>query len=117
MLRTRAVRRLLVEDVAGIHLPGAEEEEPDQVTLEEALEGAPRRALVVSGLLALGLVFLLASRPPGEPFFVFRGTDTVFSLAALAVAGYAGFRLAQWRNYGTIRRALAELPPEAGEPE
>lgn len=115
MMRARAVRSLLVEQVAGIHLPRPDGEEPSPEELDEALGAATRRALMVSALLAVGLVLLVASRPPNEPFFLFVGTDTVFSLAALAVAGYAGLRLCQWRVYRAVARALASLPVEEVE--
>jgi hypothetical protein len=114
MLRVRAVHRLLVEDVSGIHLASDGERDPTPQELAETLEGAARKALVVSLLLGAGLVLLLMTRQAGEPFFGFEGVETVFSIAALLVAGYAGFRLAQWRKYRTVARALLALPPEDG---
>jgi hypothetical protein len=115
MLRPRAVRHLLVEEVAGIRLPGPEAEDLSAEALEQAVEAASKRALVISALLVFGLVILLLSQEGDQPFLVFEGAETVFSVAALVVSAYAGFRIAQWRKYRRVARALQRLPPVEGE--
>jgi hypothetical protein len=111
MLRVRAVQSLLLEEVAGIPAArGSGGFSPEEGV--QALESAGRRALLVSLLLGVGVVMLLAARPAGEPFLVSDGVETIFSLGALLVAGYSGFRLAQWRQYRRMVRALGSLPEE-----
>lgn len=125
MLRKRAIRSLLVEEVAGLRaatpatgeageeseaplppLPPTETVEEAHRRQHEALERAERRALFAVGFdwLALAALFLL--REPATPFLPAGPTvETVFTLGVVAVAVHSGFRLGQLEKYRAVRRA------------
>lgn len=133
MLRRRAVRSLLVEEVAGLRtlLPdearppddggtadrdrspppsasplAADRLEEEAAAEVEALAKAERRALgvVVLDWLALAVLFLF--RDTAAPFLPFDGSiETVFTLGVLAVAVHSGFRLGQLEKYRAVSRA------------
>lgn len=125
MLRKRAIRSLLVEEVAGLRaatlprgdggeedapLPPAETIEETRRVQHEALEQAERRALLVVGLDWLALVALFLLRDPAVPFLPAGPTvETVFTLGVLAVAVHSGFRLGQLEKYRAVRRAWDDL--------
>lgn len=121
MLRKRAIRALLVEEVAGLKLAtpaapedaAAEEEASHRQHREiqdEALERAERRALLVIGLDWLALVALFLFRDPLAPFLPMGPTvETVFTLGVVAVAVHSGFRLGQLEKYRAVRRAWDDL--------
>lgn len=133
MLRTRAIRSLLVEEIAGLRLPGSDDDrgEAPGETIEttgdgretvardpseaaafeaelqrEALEKAERRALVAVGVDWLALVVLFLFRDPAAPFLpVGPSIETVFTLGVIAVAVHSGFRLGQLEKIRAARRA------------
>ena len=119
MLRLRAVRALLVEDVAGLRRrPGpparpADDDEPvEDPRLREARElaTARRRALAVALLCAGALVALFALREPGRPWLApGLSEEGAFTAGVLLVAAYAGFRLAQYLHLRTVSRIHSEL--------
>lgn len=120
MMRLRAVRSLLVEDVAG--LPRLEEapagEEPagrdDEASRREDLTLARRRAITVTGICAGALIVLFVLRDRGLPWLSpDRGEGGVFTLGVLLVAAYAGFRLAQYLHLRTVTRLWEELGERA----
>jgi hypothetical protein len=89
MLRKRAIRSLLVEQVAGLRL---------------------REALLMVGLdwIALAVLFLLRDR--GATFLPMDGTiETVFTLGVMIVAIHSGFRLGQLEKYRAVARAHEDL--------
>jgi len=134
-MRLRAVRSLLVEEVAGI--PGTRsrrwgrrpsEDEPrddpkvETVPLEEQeaflraeLDRLSRKALgmVVLCWTAI-LVLLLTHESPGR-FLTFEGIELVFTVGILVVAAYSGFRLGQWEKYRAVTRVVEELEERDGE--
>lgn len=135
MLRKRAVRSLLVEEVAGLRslLPddavsgtgngeggegaAAPAPQPASPPSEELLEGeaaaqvealarAERRALAVVVLDWAALAVLFLFRDTAETFLPFDGSiETVFTVGVLAVAVHSGFRLGQLEKYRAVRRA------------
>jgi len=123
MLRKRAIRSLLVEQVAGLRLretegeePAAGDEAPAEAAVEEtaaqveALSKARRRALLMVALdwIALAVLFLLRDR--GATFLPMDGTiETVFTLGVVAVAIHSGFRLGQFEKYRAVARAHGDL--------
>lgn len=121
MLRLRAVRALLVEDVAGLRrapereppLAGAEDlESAEDPRLRESREltRARRRALAVSLLCAGALAALFVLRDPTRPWLApGRNEEGAFTVGVLLVAAYAGFRLAQYLHLRTVSRLHAEL--------
>lgn len=120
MLRPRAIRSLLVEEVAALRVPGppaggdveaAEERDRLRVEAErEALERAERRALLVVGLDWIALVVLFLFRDPTAVFLPMDATvDSVFTLGVVAVAVHSGFRLAEGSKFRAVRRAWEEL--------
>ena len=129
MLRLRAVRSLLVEEVGGIAgtrsrrwSRGEPDEAPEEQTPEERdvflrseLERASRKALgmVVLCWTAILVLFLTHERP--DRFLSFQGIETVFTLGILVVATYAGFRLGQWEKYRALTRVVDELGEREGE--
>jgi hypothetical protein len=127
VLRYRAIRSLLVEDVAGLRL-GSPDDPPDESPPggsaepaealeaarledeEQALRHAERRALLVVGLDWLALAVLFVLRDTAAPFLPFDPTvDTVFTLGILAVAIHSGFRLGQLEKYRAILRVHHDL--------
>jgi len=133
MLRKRAIRALLVEEVAGLRLAasgdeGSEDEgvSPAAASAEgaewaasvertrevehEALERAERKALLMVGLDWLALVALFLLRDTAAPFLPVGATiETVFTLGVVAVAIHSGFRLGQLEKYRAVRRAWDDL--------
>lgn len=130
MLRKRAIRSLLVEEVAGLRTvtpatgDDSEGGEPERIASptdphaveeahqlqHEALEKAERRALFVVGLDWLALLALFLLRDPAAPFLPMGPTvETVFTLGVIAVAIHSGFRLGQLEKYRAVRRAWDDL--------
>ncbi|HEX2253940.1 MAG TPA: hypothetical protein VHQ65_11790 [Thermoanaerobaculia bacterium] len=112
MLRLRAVRALLVDDVAGLRVVRGEEIGPDEELAREreALERARRRALLMAALDLVAIAVLFVLREPGRVFlFLGRGEETVFTLGVLAIAVHLGFRLAQYQSYRDLARLYEEL--------
>lgn len=110
MWRTRAIRSLLLEEIAGLARSGA----PDPPSRTE-LRSAQRRARLVVAFdwLAIAALFLL--RDPGEPWLQVRADiETVFSLGIVAVAVHSGFRLGQLDKLRSVERALDELEERDG---
>lgn len=132
MLRKRAIRSLLVAEVAGLKAaspatgeggeeegeaasPGtaevlAEVQAEAHLLQHEALEQAERRALFVVGLDWAAIVALFLLRDPAAPFLPAGPTvETVFTLGVLAVAVHSGFRLGQLEKYRAVRRVWDDL--------
>lgn len=123
MLRQRAIRSLLVEEIAGLRLPRSEDErgeaseasagESEALEAEierEALEKAERRALFAVGVDWLALVVLFLFRDPATPFLPVGPTiETVFTLGVVAVAVHSGFRLGQLEKIRAARRAWEKM--------
>lgn len=117
MLRKRAIRSLLVEEIAGLRLPGSDDdpagapgEAVEAEIQREALEKAERRALVAVGVDWLALVVLFLFRDPAAPFLPAGPTiETVFTLGVIAVAVHSGFRLGQLEKIRAARRAWEKM--------
>lgn len=121
MLRLRAVRALLVEEVAGLPRPpepeageaGDGDEEPvEDPRLRESRElaRARRRALGVAVLCTAAVAALFALRAPGRPWLAPGPSEEgAFTVGVLLVAAYAGFRLAQYLHLRTVSRIHREL--------
>lgn len=131
MLRKRAIRSLLVEEVAGLklatsadrHGEGAADETdraespaPEEIAERAredqlaALERAEKKALFMIGLDWLALVALFLLREPAAPFLPTGPTvDTVFTLGVILVAVHSGYRLGQLEKYRAVRRAWDDL--------
>ncbi len=104
MWRTRAVERMLLEDIAGLRRRSAE-----KGSASAALAAARRAAWRAVALDWGAIVVLLAVRFGEEPALVMGpSVDTVFSLGLLAVAAHSGFRLGQLEKL----RAVAVLTEE-----
>jgi len=129
MLRKRAIRSLLVEEVAALRLPELDDE-PEEGTEEgtteaasgdgelqlreeqqsEALHGAERRTRLIVALDWIALAVLFVLRDTTEAFLPFGATtDTVFTLGVVAVAIHSGFRLGQLEKYRAIARVYERL--------
>lgn len=116
MMRLRAVRDLLLEDVAGLARPPAAEEDLRDTERRRELDGARRRAAVVTAVCAGALAVLFALRERGVPWLeAERGEQGVFTLGVLLVAAYAGFRLAQYLHLRTVTRLWEELGERADD--
>ena len=123
MMRLRAVRSLLIEEVAGIagtrsrrwsrHHPEDELPEPPpeerEIYLRDELARATRKALgmVVLCWTAIPVLFLTHENP--ERFLSFEGIEKVFTLGILLIATYSGFRLGQWEKYRAVKRVVEEV--------
>lgn len=119
MLRIRAVRELLVGDVAGVYVPRTDLEEPDAApsrddALRFELDRAVRKALGMVVLAAVAVAVLLLTHPEPGSSLVFEGEETVFTVSILLIAGYAGYRLGQWEKYRSVARALDEIDERTG---
>ncbi len=137
MLRPRAVRALLVEEVAGLRTGGVAGDESsndeaaatslpdgeagtgaaDRETIERertTLARAARRALffVVLDLVAVAVLF--AFRPAVAFLTLGPSEEAVFTVGVLAVTLHAGYRLAQYRRLHTLARLHAELVEREG---
>ncbi len=108
MWRTRAVERMLLEDIAG--LARADVEEGGEARGGEKLAAAHRRgwrAVIVDWAALAALVALRAGR---EPILVLAGgVEVVFALGLLAIAIHSGFRLGQIEKLRAVGRLLEEL--------
>lgn len=126
MLRMRAVRALLFDEVAGLRRGGARgaAPEPDAGAGSEAAESDERleqerelqraglRALVVTIACVAAVVALFLLHDSARPWLgLGSGEDRVFTIGVLLVTAYAGFRLAQYlhlRNVARVHRELTE---------
>lgn len=139
MMRLRAVRSLLVEEVAGI--PGtrsrrwsrrASEDEPrddlrddpeaetvslleQEAFLRAELDRVSRKALGMVVLCWTAILVLLLTHESPERFLSFEGIELVFTVGILVVASYSGFRLGQWEKYRAVTRVVKELEEREGE--
>jgi hypothetical protein len=111
MWRTRAIRSLLVRDIAALRGASDPEEAADEAKLQlSLLAKAKRKALWVIALDWIAILVLFLFRRTEEPFLVFGAdTRTVFTLGILAVAAHSGFRLGQLEKYAAVERAIREL--------
>lgn len=138
MLRIRAVRALLVEEVAGVRgMPGegddgavrdAGEEESNVEAAPAAagpaddpeaeareLDRARRRALTVALACLAAVAALFVLRDPAAAWLVpGRSAEGAFTLGVLLVTAYAGFRLAQYLHLRTVSRLHRELVEREG---
>lgn len=117
MLRKRAIRALLIERIAGMRPPPTPADPNDEVLDAEqaenqrlAIEKARSRAFGMAGLAAFALVILFVGRDSSKPFLR-AGTleEILFTLGVVAVAGFAGYRLAQAEVLGALRGLWGEL--------
>lgn len=126
MIRLRAVRALLVEEVAGVSRPrsgatagaepGNDEEHAGETDASaaaresRALARARRRALAVALVCAAGVAVLFALRDPDRPWLApGRSEEGAFTVGVLLATAYAGFRLAQYLHLRTVSRLHREL--------
>jgi len=122
VIRLRAVRALLVEEVAGLRRPRPEEpvgegdggesgsDEDAGARESRELARARRRALAVALVCAAAVAALFALREPGRAWLVLgRSEEGAFTAGVLLVAAYAGFRLAQYLHLRTVARLHREL--------
>jgi len=128
MLRIRAVREMLVDDVASLRVvrpegggedraegagPQADETDAAVAAVErerEALERARRRAVLMIAFDAAAIAVLFALRDPAAPFLPLGPqVETVFTLGVLAVAVHLGLRLGQYLTYRNVARVWEEL--------
>lgn len=117
MLRTGAVRSLLVEEVGELRRAGADEETPDEALARErvALARAGRRALFVVVLDLAAVAVLFALREPAASFLAPGATEEgLFTFGVLAVVAHAGYRFAQYRHLRTVARLHDELAAREG---
>lgn len=95
MWRTRAVRSLLIEDIAGLRSAA----DPD-VDPSPELDRARRRGQAIVALEWSALALLFVLREAGREFLPLGPSiDAVFTLGVLAVAIHSGFRLGQLEKY------------------
>ncbi len=118
MLRERAVRSILVEDVAGLS-PRAKAEPGDDDALEaaadRALDKAVRRGVLVIALDWVAIATLFVLRELDLRFLDLGPTeDAVFTLGVLAVAVHSGFRLGQVEKLRAVVRACRDLAERRG---
>lgn len=117
MLRLRAVRELLAEEVGGV--ARAQDDEAAAETAERhgaELERAARRALGVVLLDAVAVAALFLLRDPIQPFLTPGGSEQgAFTVGVLLVVGHAGYRLAQYRQLRTVARLHRELGEREGD--
>lgn len=122
MLRKRAVRSLLVEDVAGLRVVLEEtddEGEPQPAATivaaeldaqRAALQGAVRRGWRAVAFDWAAIAALLVFRDPALAHLPLDGTvETLFTVGILMVAVHSGFRLGQIEKYWAILRAVDDL--------
>jgi len=110
MLRLRAVRSLLVRDVAHLR-PGEGPDAEGSARIErETLARARQRALAMALLAAVALAVLFVFRDSSRDFLpVGRNEEAFFTLGVVFVAAFLGFRLAQFLQLRTVERVYAEL--------
>lgn len=107
MLRLRAVRDVLVDDIG--HVRVHELDEPVEV-----LGKARRRAAMLAALDWIAILVLFAFRQLEGPFLLLGAHEQgVFTLGVLVVATHAGYCLGRWEKLGSVIRVLEALP--AGE--
>lgn len=111
MLRTRAVLSLLNEEVAGLPRSAADTVEKGLVDhWAEAMGRARRRAWIVVVLDWAAILVLVLFGDRALPALSLGPSETtVFTLAILAVATHAGFRLGQLEKLRAVARAGARL--------
>lgn len=116
MMRLRAVRSLLVGEVASLRVQGRPEGADDEAWAElaeqerDSLAKAKRRALLVVALDAAALAVLFLLRDRSDVWLPTGPTEeTVFTLGVVVVAVHLGFRLAQLLLYRDVERVYEEL--------
>jgi hypothetical protein len=112
LLRARAVRSLLIEEVAAVSPRRRGGKAPDDVALRSELERSQRRALGVVALCWTALAVLFLTHAGPEPFLPLAGVETVFTVSVVVVAAFSGFRLGQWEKYRAVSRVLEGLGEE-----
>lgn len=123
MWRTRVVRSLLTEDVAGLRREddgadgdGDEADGSEADRAEATLARARRRAGWVVALDWAAILILLLLHEHATPFLHLGPHERgVFSFAILAVAVHSGYRLGQLEKYRAVTRACRELAERAPE--
>jgi hypothetical protein len=130
MLRLRAVRSLLIGEVACLRVvgpePTAEEEAKagsedlsaawaaQEAREREALSRARRRAVLVVCLDAAALLVLFLFRERGQTFLpTGPQEETIFTLGVIVIAVHLGFRLGQYFTYRNVERVVDELGERA----
>ena len=111
MWRTRAVERMLAEDIAGLPRPdGAGDDDTARGDLEIALRRA-WRAVIVDWVAVAALLTLRFGEAPLVNLG--PGVDAVFAIGVLLIATHAGFRLGQLEKLRCVERLLQELEQRA----
>ena len=105
MLRPRAVRELLVEDVASLRLDAADRT-PE--ACGEVLRAARKKALAFVLLCGAAVAALVFTRAPAD-LDLAADFGSLYLLALLIIAAAAGFRLGQWEKYRAVERVVEEL--------
>ncbi|MFQ5525697.1 MAG: hypothetical protein ACE5GX_05490 [Thermoanaerobaculia bacterium] len=107
MLRIRAIRQILLEDIAG--LSQSREERDD-----ESLKRARKRAVAVVVVDWAAIVILVLARAKsGSVLPVGPTEDSIFALGLLAIAAHSGFRLGQLEKLSAVDRTIRELDARA----
>lgn len=115
MFRIRAVRQLLLEEIAGTPRGTHGTRAPDKS--KALLERARRRAIMVVALDWIAVLILVFVRSrSGEVFSIGPTEDSIFSVGLLAIAVHSGFRLGQLEKIQAVNRALDELD-ERSQPD
>ena len=117
MLRLRAVRSMLVEEVGGLRGAAVESDTPEEVggREREALTRASRRALFYVALDLAAVTALFILREPATAFLTPGASEEgIFTLGILAIVAHAGYRFAQYRHLRTVARLHQELTEREG---
>ena len=105
MIRLRAVRSLLLEEIAELEPPGAAGEERATIAKARA------RAGIVTAIDLIAILILFIFRPQATSFLDLGASEQgLFTLGVLAIAVHAGYRLGQMQKLGAVLRALGTLP-------
>ena len=107
MLRPRAVREMLVEDVASVRL---ESEDRTSEGCLHALRAARRKALAFALLCGTALVVLIFARVPADPDLA-PGFGSLYLTGLVVIAVAAGFRLGQAEKLRAVERVVEDLDP------
>lgn len=118
MFRARAVKQLLLEDIAGLAEAAPTEGEVETTSAEaevsddsrSRLARAQRRALLVAVLDWIAIIVLVIVRArSGEGFVVGPTEESIFSIGLLAIAVHSGFRIGQLEKLRAVERALDDM--------
>ena len=110
MFRSRAVRQLLLEDIAGIGADRGADPKRSELDDSPLLERARRRAILVVVLDWIALLVLVFARARVTGVLeIGPSEEGIFALGLLAIAAHSGFRLGQLEKLHAVGRALDDL--------